>query len=52
MLEINENEPGLDIDYVIRFLTRISFIIRLLRFNVIDDHSVDETRPTMYLVNH
>jgi len=50
--EINENNLGLDIDYVVKFLLKMNFIFKLLRFNVMDDSSVNEKRPTMYLVNH
>ena len=51
-LNYDENSLGVDIDFIKRVLSRFSWLIKLLRFNVYNDIYVDEKTPTMYVFNH
>lgn len=51
-LNYDENSAGIDLEYILKFLKSFSWLIKLLRYNSLNDSSIDENNPTMYLVNH
>lgn len=51
-LNYDENRAGIDLKYILKFLKSFSWLIKLLRYNSINDNSIDQNSPTMYLVNH
>jgi 1-acyl-sn-glycerol-3-phosphate acyltransferase len=51
-LDFDEYTPGIDYDFIKKFINKTSFILKLLRFNIFNDELVDEKRSTVYCTNH